>query len=124
MQLSDRMFGSSFFLPTGLTTGAGNSMMDISGGGSPILYQHLFWFLGHPEVYVLLLPAIAMQVTAEVNWGPGDFAIMGGLLALVGIGIEMALKAALGTRARMLAIGAMLALFLLVWAELAVGLFD
>ena len=73
---------------------------------------------------VLLLPAISMQVTAEVNWGPGDFAIMGGLLALVGIGIEMALKAALGTRARMLAIGAMLALFLLVWAELAVGLFD
>ena len=73
---------------------------------------------------VLLLPAIAMQVTAEVKWGPGDFAMMGGLLALVGIGIEMALRATLGARARMLAIGAMLALFLLVWAELAVGLFD
>ncbi|QZD96382.1 hypothetical protein [Qipengyuania gelatinilytica] len=73
---------------------------------------------------VLLLPAIAMQVTADVNWGPGDFAMMGGLLALVGIGIEMALRATLGTRARMIAIGAILALFLLVWAELAVGLFD
>lgn len=73
---------------------------------------------------VLLLPAIAMQATAEVNWGPGDFALMGGLLAMVGLGIEMALRATLGTRARMLAIAAMLALFLLVWAELAVGLFD
>jgi len=58
MQLSDRMFGSSFFLPTGLVEGGKH--LDIAGGGSPLLYQHLFWFLGHPEVYVLLLPSIAI----------------------------------------------------------------
>ncbi|MDP0489534.1 MAG: cbb3-type cytochrome c oxidase subunit I [Verrucomicrobiota bacterium JB023] len=58
MQLSDRVFDSSFFMPSGLyskTLGA----LEVSGGGSPLLYQHLFWFLGHPEVYVLLLPAVA-----------------------------------------------------------------
>jgi len=62
MQLMDRLAGSSFFLPAGLTQGG--ELMDISGGGSPLLYQHLFWFLGHPEVYVLLLPAIA--IVAEI----------------------------------------------------------
>ncbi len=62
LQLFDRVFGSSFFLPTGLVEA--NRHLDISGGGSPLLYQHLFWFLGHPEVYVLILPAIA--TVAEV----------------------------------------------------------
>jgi cytochrome c oxidase subunit I len=58
MQLSDRVLGSSFFLPTGLMEGGQH--LDISGGGSPLLYQHLFWFLAHPEVYVLILPAFAI----------------------------------------------------------------
>lgn len=58
MQLSDRLFGSSFFLPSGLYS-KDFGAMDVSGGGSPLLFQHLFWFLGHPEVYVLLLPGIA-----------------------------------------------------------------
>ena len=62
LQLFDRLFGSSFFLPSGLVES--NRHLDISGGGSPLLYQHLFWFLGHPEVYVLILPAIA--TVAEV----------------------------------------------------------
>jgi|UniRef100_UPI003783B54B cytochrome c oxidase subunit 1 len=58
LQLSDRVFGSSFYLPTGLMEGG--KQLDISGGGSPLLYQHLFWFLAHPEVYVLILPAFAI----------------------------------------------------------------
>ena len=62
MQLMDRITGSSFFLPSGLVFGG--QVMDISGGGSPLLYQHLFWFLAHPEVYVLILPAIA--IVAEI----------------------------------------------------------
>ena len=57
MQVVDRTFGSSFFQPTGLVSGEG--IEGFAGGGSPLLFQHLFWFLGHPEVYVLLLPSIA-----------------------------------------------------------------
>ncbi len=62
MQLMDNVADTSFFLPSGLVSGG--KPLDISGGGSPILWQHLFWFLGHPEVYVLILPA--MGIVAEV----------------------------------------------------------
>ncbi len=58
MQLVDRTTGSSLFSPSGLYTKT-VGLVDVAGGGSPLLFQHLFWFLGHPEVYVLLLPAIA-----------------------------------------------------------------
>ena len=62
MQLMDRMAGTSFFLPSGLVVG-GKPLL-VSGGGSALLWQHLFWFLAHPEVYVLILPA--MGIVAEV----------------------------------------------------------
>ena len=58
MQLMDRVGHSSFFMPSGLFTQS-DRLAYLSGGGLPLLFQHLFWFLGHPEVYVLLLPAIA-----------------------------------------------------------------
>src|SRR6185437_11876205 len=61
MQLMDKVAHTSFFLPTGLAVG---TLAQNSGGGSPLLWQHLFWFLGHPEVYVLILPA--MGIVAEI----------------------------------------------------------
>ncbi len=61
-QLMDRVFHTSFFLPTGLVVGG--EILNVSGGGSPLLWQHLFWFLAHPEVYVLILPG--MGIIAEI----------------------------------------------------------
>lgn len=57
MLLLDRHAGSSFYLPSGLYI-AGQLLPNE--GGSPLLWQHLFWFLGHPEVYVLILPALGI----------------------------------------------------------------
>ncbi|HKX62961.1 MAG TPA: cbb3-type cytochrome c oxidase subunit I, partial [Verrucomicrobiae bacterium] len=62
MQLMDNLAGTSFFLPTGLVVSG--QVPNLSGGGSPLLWQHLFWFLGHPEVYVLILPA--MGIVSEI----------------------------------------------------------
>jgi cytochrome c oxidase subunit 1 len=62
LQLMDRLAGTSFFLPEGLVVSG--QALQVTGGGSPILWQHLFWFLAHPEVYVLILPA--MGIVSEV----------------------------------------------------------
>ena len=58
LQLMDRLAGTSFFLPSGLVYAG--SAVEAYGSGSPLLWQHLFWFLAHPEVYVLILPAIGI----------------------------------------------------------------
>ena len=62
LQLMDRIAGTSFFLPSGLVV-SGVKLAN-AGGGNPLLWQHLFWFLAHPEVYVLILPG--MGIIAEV----------------------------------------------------------
>src|SRR5260370_161926 len=61
MQLMDKVAHTSFFLPTGLAV---SGLGHISGGRSPLLWPHLLWFLGHPEVYVLILPA--MGIVCEI----------------------------------------------------------
>jgi len=57
-QLMDRLAFTSFFMPSGLIVGGATTA--YAGGGSPLLWQHLFWFLAHPEVYVLILPALGV----------------------------------------------------------------
>ena len=65
LQLMDRLVGTSFFLPSGLVVG--DAPLDVSGGGTPLLWQHLFWFLAHPEVYVLILPAFGIAAEIIAN---------------------------------------------------------
>jgi cytochrome c oxidase subunit 1 len=57
MQLGDRILGTSFFIPEGLTV---NNVSAGSGGGQPLMWQHLFWFYSHPAVYIMILPAMGM----------------------------------------------------------------
>lgn len=84
MLVFDRSFGTSFFLPDGLVVA--DKLLNHSGG-SPILWQHLFWFLGHPEVYIVLLPAMGMvSEILSVNARKPIFGYKAMVFAIMAIG--------------------------------------
>lgn len=74
-------------------------------------------------ILLLLIPLIAMQFSDEVNWTASDFLIMGGLLLGLGLLIDLILRKVKTKNARIYLVIGILVLFLLVWAELAVGIF-
>ncbi len=73
--------------------------------------------------FFLLVPMIAMQFTEEVNWTLADFLVAGGLLFGTGIAIEFTLRKLKKDTSRVMVLAAVLIVFLLVWAEMAVGVF-
>jgi uncharacterized protein YybS (DUF2232 family) len=73
-------------------------------------------------VVILLIPFIAMQFSNEINWELNDFVIMGAMLLSTGLSCELVLRKAKSVKTRILICALILLVFLLVWAELAVGI--
>ena len=74
-------------------------------------------------LFLLLIPLIGMTITDEINWSSFDFFTMGSLLILLGFGINLVISRVKNLKYRALYIGVVVIIFMLIWEELAVGLF-
>jgi len=86
------------------------------------LYLNMSKRIFYP-LFLLLIPLIGMAISDEINWSVFDFIIMGFLLILLSIGINFVIKPVKNLKNRFLYIGILVLIFMLIWAELAVGIF-
>jgi hypothetical protein len=81
------------------------------------------WFRAFAPLLILMIPVFAMLFTDEVRWSLFDFVIMGLMLVALGVGVQLVARRVQGSTRLFLIVAVIILLFLLLWGEMAVGLF-